>query len=64
MIAEKHGVESKTINRVAKRVGPWLDKFDFIPHLLRGEFEAPAAKDVFNANKVDVCGAGMVTEEV
>jgi hypothetical protein len=76
MIAKEHGVQSKTINRVAKRVGPWLDKFDFIPHLLRGEFEAPAVDDVFDSNEVediienevddvwDIMKTGRITEEV
>jgi hypothetical protein len=76
MIAKEHGVQSKTINKVAKRVGPWLDKFDFIPHLLRGEFKAPAVKDVFDSSEMsdimenevddvwDIMKADRITEEV
>ena len=52
-IAAIAGTKMNHVDRVAKRVRPWLDKYDFLNILINHQVSTPMADEIFSKEELD-----------
>jgi len=60
-IAEIYGVKFSYVENLAKKVSPWLNKYDFIAFLVKNEYNIPNIQEIFES---DIIKEEFVEEEL